>query len=259
MIHCPLIRSAPTGHWSTQSRPNSVKGILGEGDPLYGQQPRLADWMPCFMFWRSPRVVLCKNMIDEVQSRLFIRMHKIARFRAASLPDLQIARLVGMTRMGLAQIVARPEYRQLEKEVLQQTTKLMDEALAGNATLLKEHFAHSVPESMRALLDTVRQNKDLRSRLDAAKELLDRDPDRTFVKAGDANLAFSNGSNGQTITIPAAVFTDNVKAGAAIVSTTKEAQDQARAAAATIVPRALVPAVVDSDGSEDIKEESFIS
>ena len=58
----------------------------------------------------------------------------------------------------------------------------MDEALAGRAALIRQTFAVGVPAAMRALLETVTQKRDLRARLEAAREFLDRDPDRTFTK-----------------------------------------------------------------------------
>jgi hypothetical protein len=98
------------------------------------------------------------------------------------LPDTRIAAALGLTYAGLAQLKQRPEYRQVEQEILQGTITRWDEELAGDVVALRQEFAVAVPASMRTLLDAVMQKKDLKSSIEAAKEILDRDPDRTFSK-----------------------------------------------------------------------------
>ncbi len=58
----------------------------------------------------------------------------------------------------------------------------MDEALAGRADALKEYAKQGVPVALRALLEAATQQRDLRARISAASEILDRDPDRLFAK-----------------------------------------------------------------------------
>jgi hypothetical protein len=184
-------------------------------------------------------------MIGDTQSRLFIRMQKIARLRCGSIPDARIAQLVGMTPMGFARIVALPEYKLLEQEVLKNTVSLMDQALAENADALRANFKVGVPMAMRALLDSVRQSRDLRSRLDAARELLDRDPDRTFVKAADAQAVFHGGA-----TIPASIFKEATNSAAEFISRNSIGNNESRDAAEVLVPKALDTASLSDDDGE---------
>lgn len=58
----------------------------------------------------------------------------------------------------------------------------MDEALAGRADALKEYAKQGVPVALRALLEAATQQRDLRARISAASEILDRDPERLFAK-----------------------------------------------------------------------------
>jgi hypothetical protein len=115
--------------------------------------------------------------------KVHIKIEQIARLRVAgSLSDDRIAVLLGLTRAGLSRILALPEYQEAEQAVLTCTVSKMDEALAGKANVIRQTYAVGVPVAMKALLETVMQKKDLRSRLEAAKEILDRDPDRTYTK-----------------------------------------------------------------------------
>jgi hypothetical protein len=66
--------------------------------------------------------------------------------------------------------------------VLNGTVSKMDEALAGRADALKEYAKQGVPVALRALLEAATQQRDLRARISAASEILDRDPDRLFAK-----------------------------------------------------------------------------
>jgi hypothetical protein len=171
-------------------------------------------------------------MLNGQQSRLVIRMEKIARLRVANIPDARIAALVNMTPQGLAIIVARPEYQKIEQEVLARATSLMDEALADNVSAIRDHFAVGVPMAMRAILDTIRQDKDLKSRLEAAREVLDRDPQRAFAKD---NVTLKDGA-GRIIDVPASVFSGAVATGAMVAAGVKAIP---RTTAEAMVPKAL--------------------
>lgn len=110
------------------------------------------------------------------------KIAQIARLRVAGISDERICQMFGMTRSGLSRIVVLPEYVQEEESIMNGTISKMDEALAGRAEEMKKEFRVGVPAAMRALLETVSQRRDLRARMAAAKELLDRDPDRTFTR-----------------------------------------------------------------------------
>jgi hypothetical protein len=64
----------------------------------------------------------------------------------------------------------------------------MDEALAGRTKEMRQAFESAVPAAMRTLVEAVTQRRDLRAAIDASREILDRDPKRTFAKAGKDNV-----------------------------------------------------------------------
>lgn len=111
-----------------------------------------------------------------------ILIEQIARYRVAGIRDGVIAAKMNLTQSGLSRIVALQEYRDVESCVLNGTVSKMDEALAGRADALKEYAKVGVPVALRALLEAATQQRDLRARISAASEILDRDPDRTFAK-----------------------------------------------------------------------------
>ncbi len=102
--------------------------------------------------------------------------------RVAGIKDNVIAASIGMTQSGLSRIVALPEYQDVEQAVLNGVVSKMDAALAGRADAMKDYFKQGVPVALRALVETVTQSRDLRARLSAAAEILDRDPDKQFAK-----------------------------------------------------------------------------
>jgi hypothetical protein len=116
-------------------------------------------------------------------SKVDLRIPQIARMRVAGQKDAVIAGAVGLTPQGLARILSLPEYKDVERAVLTGTVTKMDMALAGNRAALCQEFKVGVPLAMRTLLEAVQQRRDLRASLEAAKEILDRDPDRVFTKS----------------------------------------------------------------------------
>jgi hypothetical protein len=110
------------------------------------------------------------------------RAHRAARMSVMGFKDERIAAAIGLTPAGLAQLKQRQEYKDIEKEVLVGEISSFDEALADDIQALRQEFKVGVPLAMRALVDNVMQRKDLKAQLEAAKELLDRDPNHTFSK-----------------------------------------------------------------------------
>lgn len=110
------------------------------------------------------------------------RIHKVARLTIAGLSDIRIAACVGLTTAGLSNLKQRDEYKHLVAELLAGTVTRWDEELAKDVSALHQEFAVGVPVAMRTLLDTVMQKKDLKASLEAAKEILDRDPKQAFSK-----------------------------------------------------------------------------
>lgn len=117
-----------------------------------------------------------------MNARVQIKIEQIARYRVMGVHDGVIAAKLGMTQSGLSRILALPEYKELEAAVLAGQVTKMDQALAGKIEPLKEYARQGVPLALRALVEAATQQRDLRARISAASELLDRDPDKTFVK-----------------------------------------------------------------------------
>lgn len=146
-------------------------------------------------------------------TRVNIKIEQIARLRVAGIKDVRIAALVGLTNGGLQRILALPEYKEHEESILHGTLSKMDEALAGRVNEMKREFAVGVPAAMRALLETVTQRRDLRARLAAASEILDRDPDRAFAKT---RLGVTEVAPG--VTLPEALLDTAAKQGSEILT-----------------------------------------
>lgn len=126
-------------------------------------------------------------------------MQQIARMRVRGLADAVIASAVGLTPPGLSRIIALPEYKDLEQSILDGVCSQMDQALAGNAEAMRREFKVGVPLAMRALLDGVMQRRDLKASMIAAREILDRDPDRVFAKQSDSVSAAQPGLSNEQI------------------------------------------------------------
>lgn len=109
-----------------------------------------------------------------------IKVPQIARWRIAGVSEVKIADLLGVTVQSIRQIVQSQEYIDEEQAVLAGQITAMDEALAGKVDVIRQNFRGAVPMAMRALVESVLQTKDLKTRMAAAKEILDRDPDRTL-------------------------------------------------------------------------------
>jgi len=138
-----------------------------------------------------------------------ILVELIARYRVARLSDDSIAIRLGLSRSGLSRLLATPEYKIAQEQALQEITGHMDSILKSRADFLAQGFVkEAVPEALKALVDTVRQRKDLRACLKAATEILDRDPNDTLKmdkKASDGAL------NGRAERLPDQVFDRVVK------------------------------------------------
>lgn len=110
-----------------------------------------------------------------------IKVPQIARWRIAGVSEVKIADLLGVTVQSIRQIVQSQEYVDEETSLLNAHLSAMDEALAGKVDVIRQNFRAAVPAAMRCLVDAVTQRKDLKSAMAAAKEILDRDPDRTLT------------------------------------------------------------------------------
>lgn len=126
------------------------------------------------------------NPRPTIQSKTWLKIEQIARMRVAGISVTRMAMIFGVTEASITYVIGLPEYAELEQCILLGTTTKMDEALACRAAEMRKVFAVGVPAAMRALVETVNQRRDLRSRMEAAKELLDRDPQRVFSKGSIA-------------------------------------------------------------------------
>jgi hypothetical protein len=114
-----------------------------------------------------------------------IKIPQVARWRIAGISDKKIGQMLGMSVSGLAQLLASQEYIDYEAALMNGHLSAMDRALAGKVEAIHQECRNAVPAALRCLVDTVTQRRDLKAALAAAKELLDRDPDRTLVTSSD--------------------------------------------------------------------------
>ena len=123
--------------------------------------------------------------------------------------DTRIAQLMQMSIPGLARILASDEYKDYEAALMNGHISAMDQALAGKVEEIRNEVRQAVPAALRALVDTVTQRRDLKAALAAAREILDRDPDRVLpTQDGDAAGA---------LTVPTAVIDAAAAEGQKIV------------------------------------------
>lgn len=115
-----------------------------------------------------------------------LKIEQVSRLRCAGVKDSQIMQMLGISQGCLSRILRLAEYQSAEAAHLTGSLTKFDEVIALRTDVMKQYFASAIPASMRALVDTVLQRRDLKARLEAAKEILDRDPKRTFVLAKDA-------------------------------------------------------------------------
>jgi hypothetical protein len=124
-----------------------------------------------------------------------IRIQQAVRFRVSGISDERIAELVGMTDSAYRAMRQLKEYKDEEQAVLTGQISKMDAALAGRPEEIKNIARQGVPAAAATLLELVAQRRDLRAALAAAKEILDRDPDKiltTSTSVGDADHSFSH-------------------------------------------------------------------
>lgn len=121
-----------------------------------------------------------------------IKIPQIARWRIAGVTDVRIAQLIGMTGSGLARILATQEYIDYEAAIMNGQLTEMDKALKGKVDAIREGCREAVPAALRCLVETVTQRRDMKAAFAAAKEILDRDPDRTLTTS-QSNEAIAPG------------------------------------------------------------------
>jgi hypothetical protein len=136
-----------------------------------------------------------------------IKIPQIARWRIAGISDGKIAQLIGMSPSGLAGLLASREYLDYENSYLEGHLSEMDRNLAGKRDVLRQGLREAVPAALRCLVDTVTQRRDMKAAFAAAREILDRDPDRTLQAQPEAQQSTTPEE------VPEAVMEAAVKAG----------------------------------------------
>ena len=140
-----------------------------------------------------------------------IKIPQIARWRICGITDKKIADLINMTPSGLAQLLASQEYQDYEAALMNGHLTAMDAALKGKVNLIHEELRQAVPAAVRFLVDAVTQRRDMRTAFAAAKEILDRDPDRTLPASAEQEAAAPG--------VPAGVLDAAAEEGNKIAST----------------------------------------
>lgn len=135
-------------------------------------------------------------------NRMLLKIAQIARMRLAGVKDVAILRSLGLTQSGFSRIIRTTFYQEHEQALLEGQISKMDEILAQKRDLMKHQWEGPyVSAAQRTIIEVATQRRDLRSALSAAKEILDRDPARTFCRTADAVQLPAAG-----IQLPASLF-----------------------------------------------------
>lgn len=135
--------------------------------------------------------------MDEPSRKVLLKMHQIARLRVRGYKDAKIAAHFGLSQSGYSRIVGTLEYKEIEDEVFKSVLGKMDEASDDEFMNLRLQMKQALPQACQALIDTMKQERDLKSRLAAAKEILDRDPHKVFSKDSKTGLGDGVGRSGE--------------------------------------------------------------
>jgi hypothetical protein len=111
-----------------------------------------------------------------------LKIAQIARWRLAGIKDTVIQGLIKMSPGGFYRLVNTQSYKDYEEALKTKHLAQMDAALEGSVTAIRQELHGAVPAAMRCLLETVNQRKDMKAALEAAKEILDRDPEASLSK-----------------------------------------------------------------------------
>lgn len=128
----------------------------------------------------TPKINQTGRPLGAVGTVSAIKIAQIARWRMAGVSLIRCGELLGMSAQGIKAITETLDYIEYEEALLNNHLSAMDEALAGKVSVIHQQFRAAVPAAMRALVESVTQRRDLKTALAAAKEILDRDPDRTL-------------------------------------------------------------------------------
>lgn len=118
-----------------------------------------------------------------LNTQTWLRIQRVARMEVVGISDRAICENEGFDAPALKYLRGLKEYQEVKEDILQGHLTEMDRAMAGKVDIMRQEIRNAVPSALRCLIDVVNQRRDLRTALSAASELLDRDPDRVFLKA----------------------------------------------------------------------------
>ena len=153
----------------------------------------------------------------KLHLKVRLKIEQIARLRSNGIADRQIMAVLAISQGCLSRILRLQEYKDAENALLIGSLSTFDQMIALKTDAMKKYFSAAIPASMRALVDTVLQRKDLKMRLDAARELLDRDPEKTFTKDKARSILDES-------SLPEKILTDLGKRGEALVTEVSKAE-----------------------------------
>lgn len=134
--------------------------------------------------------------------RMMLKVSQIARLRIMGTKDTVIAKALSLSASGFQRIIRTQFYRDYEQAVLNGHISKLDEKLAANRNLLRRQATNMLPEALRGLGELARQRKDLKTALEAQRDILRIDPDKTFTVDSAKTVTVHGG----TTALPAAFF-----------------------------------------------------
>lgn len=120
-----------------------------------------------------------------MQDKLRLKIEQLARLALAHASNADMMRYSGLTQSGLSRILALPEFKEQVARLQAQLMSHGDAVLQRKLDQTLRVFDDAVPEALQALVDTVKQNRDLKARMLAAREILNRDPASRAVEPAD--------------------------------------------------------------------------
>ena len=112
-----------------------------------------------------------KNPKALMRMEAAIRME----FTNLGLTDAQIAFNIGLTPSGYAQMKLRPEYKRLRDQITTGVVGFLDQEMYGDIKFQRQYIRRLVPVALEGLAQAALQRNNAKLRLDACREILDRD------------------------------------------------------------------------------------
>lgn len=131
----------------------------------------------------------------SMNTQTWLRIQRVARMEVVGIADRLICENEKFDQASLTYLRKLPEYQEVKENLLQGHLTEMDRAMAGKVDVMRQSIRSAVPAALRCLVDAATQRRDLKAALSASIEILDRDPDRAFLKSKDPSaVAFTSGA-----------------------------------------------------------------